>query len=816
MANSINKGNQIKRIAFQQALTSRGQNQLLYDVIPQGITKGGGLTTDGTSVTVAPLTCFVYDSTLGSNTALKIETTENYVLSSAEVNSSNPFVVVNFEWVDATNNFLDITAKAEVDLTEDDLILGEATFSGSTVTGFDLSLKTTNPLSLIKGTGDVLTIDGDLAFGGNLNVTGSVGISGGLEVGGVSTLREDIRIYGDAGGGGKSFAEIGIYDNFGAFTQRVRMGLLSSSNDDMYIDSITGGLQFNTINGGSSTFGGAVNVNSLIKFDQATAEGVILGPDNFDLVFQTRGNSSLEGFKFKDEGGSTLVSIFTDGSSTFGGAVSVAGRLDVGTQISSAYKMNVRASSGGTAHLVLANNDYLGGSLGTALGIVTGSASGNTYYRLQVLNSGGTSQGLLSLNSSGGGVAVGKTTQDYSQSLEVQGGGAFTGAGGAANTSGIRLAGSGAEGLISPISNGSVPSGKSIIYRALGGHWEIETGLTVGGALKVNTNVTSFIAINSGSQYLGFGPIMDSQSRARIWYDGGSTKLRLDTANTGIKHIFGSYNAGGTLLDFLTINGDGSSTFDGKVSINSGAGNSALLIESTDSTVVLDMADQNTTAVNALVRIGDTLSLVPNGGTASIGKLSNNYSQSFEVQGGLAVTGVSGGSNTHGIRMYASTSTKRVFLEPITDGVAIADWLSYRGDLTTPVWEFETGLTVGGTLYADVVAERTSGNGVVIDGVTLKDGGVNTDNVLLKTHLKEGTLTTTSSGLAITTVPIVDGESDIKGISVIYFPDGGPFWINPVLVSFQNTSSSDTEIRFTVQTVDYSKFITYRVLVHYT
>ena len=95
---------------------------------------------------------------------------------------------------------------------------------------------------------------------------------------------------------------------------------------------------------------------------------------------------------------------------------------------------------------------------------------------------------------------------------------------------------------------------KTILWDNADDKWHFNQGISVDTASPSN------LSINGASQYLTLGEVMDANSRARIWYDGGNTDLRFDTSSTGQKITFGSYN-GGTELDFMTILGSGNVGF---------------------------------------------------------------------------------------------------------------------------------------------------------------------------------------------------------------------------------------------------------------
>lgn len=72
------------------------------------------------------------------------------------------------------------------------------------------------------------------------------------------------------------------------------------------------------------------------------------------------------------------------------------------------YKLEVRNASGATQNTFLSNNDWSIGVAGSALGIGSGAASGNTYFWLQGYTGGGVStNGDIALAPGGGSVGIG-------------------------------------------------------------------------------------------------------------------------------------------------------------------------------------------------------------------------------------------------------------------------------------------------------------------------------------------------------------------------------------------------------------------------
>ncbi len=93
--------------------------------------------------------------------------------------------------------------------------------------------------------------------------------------------------------------------------------------------------------------------------------------------------------------------------------VTNGGMVGIGTYTPT-YVLEAKAPSSVSSLFKIQNSDYNNTDTGTALTMITGASSGNSYVRLQVLNGGGSTSGNMVLNSSGGNVGVG-TTSPYAK-----------------------------------------------------------------------------------------------------------------------------------------------------------------------------------------------------------------------------------------------------------------------------------------------------------------------------------------------------------------------------------------------------------------
>ena len=125
-------GSQILSFDYNEDATGKKFNKTQYGLTPSGIYSGFKLErfNDG-MVKITPGVCYIHDETQEIGT--RIETQESVVI---EIDSTKPYVVLRFDWVDATDNFMDFIAVAYEDIEDDDLIVGRVIYenSGTTMT----------------------------------------------------------------------------------------------------------------------------------------------------------------------------------------------------------------------------------------------------------------------------------------------------------------------------------------------------------------------------------------------------------------------------------------------------------------------------------------------------------------------------------------------------------------------------------------------------------------------------------------------------------------------------------------------------------
>lgn len=142
------------------------------------------------------------------------------------------------------------------------------------------------------------------------------------------------------------------------------------------------------------------------------------------LTSPQSGSIEFDGFNFYMTNGAGTRSAIgsSGGSSTFAAsgtaAVFNSGNVGVGTS-NPARRLDVYAASGSSSPMAIRTNDYVAGSIGSALFFDFGAASGNTYSAISASSGGGGSTNNLILQLSGGYVGI--ATSQPTQLLDVNG-----------------------------------------------------------------------------------------------------------------------------------------------------------------------------------------------------------------------------------------------------------------------------------------------------------------------------------------------------------------------------------------------------------
>ncbi|OQA63790.1 MAG: hypothetical protein BWY38_03112 [Ignavibacteria bacterium ADurb.Bin266] len=123
-------GSQILSFDFNEDATGKKFNKTQYGLTPSGIYSGFTLERFSDSmVRITTGVCYIHDETQKLGT--RIETQESVVI---EIDSTKPYVVLRFIWIDAKDNFMDFIAVAYEDIQTGDLVVGRVIYENSGIT----------------------------------------------------------------------------------------------------------------------------------------------------------------------------------------------------------------------------------------------------------------------------------------------------------------------------------------------------------------------------------------------------------------------------------------------------------------------------------------------------------------------------------------------------------------------------------------------------------------------------------------------------------------------------------------------------------
>ncbi len=149
---TTNYGNQDLSFDFKEPGKSENFNKLNYKLFPSGIYSGGLLTrVSNSSVTIAPLVCYMDDDT--SEVGVRIKTA---TVVTKEVSSAYPYLILRFSWLNLENNFMDIESVAYSGILTGDLVIGRCVYDGGSLISFDYTRRTDPILSSLKSDNDEL------------------------------------------------------------------------------------------------------------------------------------------------------------------------------------------------------------------------------------------------------------------------------------------------------------------------------------------------------------------------------------------------------------------------------------------------------------------------------------------------------------------------------------------------------------------------------------------------------------------------------------------------------------------------------------
>ena len=184
---STDFGTQTQSFDFNEAADGENFNKLNYQLHQPGIYDGGALSrVDADTIQVAPLTCYIVDST--TENGVRIITSATVDL---DVTSGTNYIILRFDWDNVVANYMDFLAVAFGSVGADDIIIGKAVFFSATLqTTFDYTRQTTGLVS------ELATNDLELKVQSNNAPDNKVYVNGGT----IRGVHDIITVTGAASG----------------------------------------------------------------------------------------------------------------------------------------------------------------------------------------------------------------------------------------------------------------------------------------------------------------------------------------------------------------------------------------------------------------------------------------------------------------------------------------------------------------------------------------------------------------------------------------------------------------------------------------
>jgi len=163
-----NDGNQTITFDFQQEATSLSFNTLLREIMRPGIYEGGLLSgVDDSTASISPYTIII-NAENDDTVAVKVETQESYNISG--ISATNRIIVLRFNWYPQTENYVQAVAIPSGSVTDTDIIVGTAVYSGPVLTSFASDDENFPRLQISKDAdtillGDAFSIDSNPSIG---------------------------------------------------------------------------------------------------------------------------------------------------------------------------------------------------------------------------------------------------------------------------------------------------------------------------------------------------------------------------------------------------------------------------------------------------------------------------------------------------------------------------------------------------------------------------------------------------------------------------------------------------------------------------
>ena len=309
---SLALGSPTVTYSYQEDAKGSAFNKTFKNILAQGIYTGGGLSFVGNNITLAP-----YDALFPStdNQLVAIHTSASIDLSGAQpagaglgaIISSTPYIAMTFIYANSTTVYPDyIFASASILTDSSYVILGMATFSGSVVTGFSYDNATYPPVynstskqMIVKGTTDSsssgtgsMVVSGGVGISKNLNVGGTLGVTG------ATTLTSTLHINDTTESSSKDTGSVILGGGLGV-------------EKNVYIggsEVVTGSIQSNNGNITSKVTSGESSLRAYLNDDLAyiynnsavcglhsSSLGVIIAKDKSSGIISIGGNSVVGG-----------------------------------------------------------------------------------------------------------------------------------------------------------------------------------------------------------------------------------------------------------------------------------------------------------------------------------------------------------------------------------------------------------------------------------------------------------------------------------------------------------------------------------------
>lgn len=244
------------------------------------------------------------------------------------------------------------------------------------------------------------------------------------------------------------------------------------------------------------------------------------------------------------------IAKYLDNIGTLGeaaGVVESGGNIGIGTG-TAAYRLTVSAPLGSASLARFQTNDFASGSTGSALYVIAGAASGNTYQTLGAYSSGGSVANDLSLNPVGGNVGIGTTSAPYRLTVSAPSGSASI-----------------ARFQTSDFVSGSTGSALYLIAGAGSGN----TYQTL-GAYSAGGTVANHLFLNPTGGNVGIGTI---DPAAKLHVRTGATGWAVKATNSLGTSLGGLYESGahhgslflydGVGAESVAVSSNGASYFNG-------------------------------------------------------------------------------------------------------------------------------------------------------------------------------------------------------------------------------------------------------------